>query len=106
MVTHQVHFLTNVNKIILLNNGEIKLAGTYDELINAGIEMNMLGLNETEDSFDNILMESKLIRTLSNASKHSRLSPTEKLDKELHETKEKVFIILCFLCILIINKSF
>ena len=100
MVTHQVHFLTNVNKIILLNNGEIKLAGTYDELINAGIDMNMLGLNEIEDSFDNILIESKVNRTLSNASKHSRISQTEKLDKELHEKKEKVFILSFFILLL------
>ena len=103
MVTHQVHFLTNVNKIILLNNGEIKLAGTYDDLINAGIDMNMLGLNEIEDSFDNILIESKVNRSLSNASKHSRISQTEKLELELEEKKEKVFILSFFFQFLIIN---
>ena len=74
MVTHQVHFLTNVNKIILLNNGEIKLAGTYDDLINSGIDMNMIGLTEADESNqDNksITGEEKPKRKLSSASKFS-----------------------------------
>ena len=65
--------------------------------------MNMLGLNEIEDSFDNILIESKVNRSLSNASKHSRISQTEKLELELEEKKEKVFILSFFFKFFIIN---
>ena len=48
MVTHQVHYLKNSNKIILIENGEIKQTGTYDDLVNSGINLDMFAA-ETEE---------------------------------------------------------
>ncbi|XP_056648643.1 ATP-binding cassette sub-family C member 4-like [Diorhabda sublineata] len=35
LVTHQVHYLKNADKIIILNNGKIEKEGTFDELANS-----------------------------------------------------------------------
>jgi ABC-type multidrug transport system fused ATPase/permease subunit len=36
LVTNQLHFLTHVDKIVLVHQGEIKEQGTYDELLISG----------------------------------------------------------------------
>ena len=52
MVTHQVHFLPKVDKIILLNDGGIKAIGTYKEILNSGINMDALLSNfNNEDKY-------------------------------------------------------
>lgn len=49
MVTHQVHYLKNSSKIILLENGEIKQQGTYDDLVNSGINLDMFNTEADEE---------------------------------------------------------
>jgi hypothetical protein len=40
LVTHQVHYLTNTNNIILLEDGAVKAQGTYNDIVNLGIDIN------------------------------------------------------------------
>ena len=42
LVTHQVHHLTNVSNIICLNEGRIQIRGSYDDLVNSGINMEII----------------------------------------------------------------
>lgn len=80
LVTHQVHHLTKVDKIILLNNGEIKLIGTYNDLVESGVNMDVF---ETAENKNNQLesmasIESRLTkRTISISSKYSYDDPSE-----------------------------
>ena len=41
-MTHQVHHLTNVQNIICLNDGRIQIKGSYDDLVNSGINMELI----------------------------------------------------------------
>ena len=69
LVTHQIHYLTEANKIILLDDGKIKAQGSYDEIVNSGIDMNqMFDELETEKN------EKKRLQTVSeSAANDSRL---------------------------------
>jgi ATP-binding cassette subfamily C (CFTR/MRP) protein 4 len=49
LVTHQVHFLTNVNQIIYLANGEMKIQGCFSDLIKTGINMEMMANSESKE---------------------------------------------------------
>ena len=40
LVTHQVHYLTSTNNIILLEDGAVKAQGTYNDIVNLGIDIN------------------------------------------------------------------
>ena len=75
LVTHQVHFLTNVAKIIVLDNGEIKFIGNFNQLVKFGVNMEMITQNEYESTNKmerkNSLEIIRFKRTLSNASKYS-----------------------------------
>ena len=42
LVTHQVHLLTECNKLIVLMDGMIRCQGTYDEINKAGIDLNKI----------------------------------------------------------------
>ncbi|XP_014214762.1 probable multidrug resistance-associated protein lethal(2)03659 [Copidosoma floridanum] len=39
LITHQFHFLKNVDKIIVLSNGTVQAEGTYNELLNSGLDL-------------------------------------------------------------------
>ena len=54
LVTHQVHILTNVNKIIYLDNGEIKIQGSYADLIKYGINMEMIEKSDRKETEINV----------------------------------------------------
>jgi ABC-type transport system involved in cytochrome bd biosynthesis fused ATPase/permease subunit len=90
LVTHQCHFLTNVGKIIILNNGEITFTGNYNDLLKSGIDINKMKQTDSETSIDNVKIESMLNRTLSNISKNSRINEHE------IETFDKEKVILFF----------
>lgn len=51
LVTHQIHYLTEANKIILLDDGKVKAQGSYTEIVNAGIDMNQM-FSEIEEQND------------------------------------------------------
>jgi ABC-type multidrug transport system ATPase subunit len=48
LVTHHVHYLKKANQIILLENGEIKTKGNYDELMSSEKNMNLINNIEIE----------------------------------------------------------
>jgi len=52
LVTHQVHFLTNVNKIIYLSDGEIKIQGCFADLIKTGINMDMIINSKSKENIE------------------------------------------------------
>ncbi|KAF7996688.1 hypothetical protein HCN44_002334 [Aphidius gifuensis] len=52
LVTHQIQFLQNVDKIIVMKEGKIEAKGSYDELTSRGIDIGRLSVapaNEDED---------------------------------------------------------
>lgn len=51
LVTHQIHYLTQSNKIVLLEDGKIKAQGSYDDIIKSGIDMNQM-FNEIENEIE------------------------------------------------------
>ena len=65
LVTHQLQFLNNADKIIILNEGQILTSGTFDQLMEAGVDF-LSFLNRSEDELD----ESKS-RAMSNLSSTS-----------------------------------
>ena len=58
LVTHQVHLLTDVRRIIYVSGGEIKFQGNYEELVRHGVDMEMIKATvldtaeETKDKLD------------------------------------------------------
>lgn len=48
LVTHQVHFLKDVSRILYLDDGEIKFKGNYQELLKSGMNM-ALSINNSEN---------------------------------------------------------
>ena len=52
LATHQLHFLKNVDKIIVLDDGEIAQFGTYEELCSRKEGRFSILLKETEDDAD------------------------------------------------------
>lgn len=42
LVTHQVQFARKASKILVLNNGEQVAFGTYEELVGANIDLELL----------------------------------------------------------------
>ncbi|XP_058798977.1 probable multidrug resistance-associated protein lethal(2)03659 isoform X2 [Phymastichus coffea] len=51
LVTHQLHFLKNVDRIIILSGGAVQAEGAYSQLINSGLDLaKMMKLeNESEE---------------------------------------------------------
>jgi len=57
LVTHQIQFIKRASKILVLKEGKQFACGTYDELVNAGIDLfSMIQKpekpNETKDKFE------------------------------------------------------
>jgi len=50
LVTHQLQYLPHADHIIVLNQGKILAQGTYEELIDAGIDFVGLMANEVEEA--------------------------------------------------------
>nr|UEO57356.1 ABCC2 [Conogethes punctiferalis] len=48
LVTHQIHYLKDADKIIVLNEGRIENVGTYDDLVKSGKDFALL-LQELQD---------------------------------------------------------
>ncbi|XP_031850164.1 putative multidrug resistance-associated protein lethal(2)03659 isoform X2 [Nomia melanderi] len=46
LVTHQLQYLQNVDKVIVLKDGEIYAEGTYDELTKMGVDFGRLASNQ------------------------------------------------------------
>jgi ABC-type methionine transport system ATPase subunit len=64
LVTNQLHFLSHVDKIVLVHQGEIKEQGTYDELlINAPLFKELMEKAGMAEQFLMMLMpELKMVR--------------------------------------------
>ncbi|CAL7941040.1 unnamed protein product [Xylocopa violacea] len=50
LVTHQLQFLRNVDRIIVLKDGEIQAEGSYNELASVGIDFGRLLANEPDEN--------------------------------------------------------
>ncbi|KAI2474163.1 ATP-binding cassette sub-family C member 4 [Diabrotica virgifera virgifera] len=74
LVTHQVHYLKNADKIIILNNGKIENEGTFNELVKSDNAYAKLLTAEPELSEEEKAKEFELVRQISRVSKRSRKS--------------------------------
>ena len=88
MVTHQVHFLPKVDKIILLNDGGIKAIGTYKEILNSGINMDALLSNFQNE--DRNLLKSFNENQLSDGSEISLTSSKSDDEENISETDDLI----------------
>jgi ABC-type multidrug transport system ATPase subunit len=59
LVTHQVQHLKNVPKIILLDQGKIKMQGSYEELRQQGMDFDSIleGYGHKEEKKDEIFID-------------------------------------------------
>jgi ABC-type multidrug transport system ATPase subunit len=59
LVTHQVQHLRNVPKIILLDQGKIKMQGSYEELKQQGMDFDSIleGYGHKEEKKDEIFID-------------------------------------------------
>ena len=78
LVTHQVHLLTDVGRIIYMSGGEIKFQGDYEELLRHGVDMEMLKataadtVEETKDKLDVTASHNNGIKDALDKSAHER----------------------------------
>lgn len=78
LITHQIHYLEKVNKIMLLEDGQIKAFGSYDEITRSGIDMNQMF--EKYDQNDEKEINSRKDSIISNRSEIERISISESLE--------------------------
>ncbi|XP_050579550.1 probable multidrug resistance-associated protein lethal(2)03659 isoform X2 [Bombus affinis] len=92
LATHQLQFLRNVDRIIVLKDGEIEADGSYDELIAMGMDFGRLLENPAEEERPGSVPPSRSnSRNASSASLSSlKSSATEKEDPiEVAEARTK-----------------
>ncbi|XP_060815467.1 probable multidrug resistance-associated protein lethal(2)03659 isoform X2 [Bombus pascuorum] len=92
LATHQLQFLRNVDRIIVLKDGEIEADGSYDELIAMGMDFGRLLENPTEEERSGSVPASRSnSRNASSTSLSSlKSSATEKEDPtEVAEARTK-----------------
>ncbi|CAK9207810.1 unnamed protein product [Sphagnum jensenii] len=96
LVTNQLHFLSHVDKIVLVHQGEIKEQGTYDELLTGGSLfkelMEKAGMTENTVSKDaDARAETKDVDGAMERDMEIELAPSLKLRlSSKNETKERV----------------
>ena len=85
LVTHHVQFLPKCDAVIVLDDGEIKHYGTYDELVNAGVDfhtaVDVTELEENNEENDSSKEEKKQKRRKKKNKKSSDATSNEK-DKD------------------------
>ncbi|XP_076291879.1 putative multidrug resistance-associated protein lethal(2)03659 isoform X2 [Lasioglossum baleicum] len=95
LVTHQLQYLRNVDRIIVLKDGHIQAEGSYDELTRMGIDFGRLAENQAADEEERKLSSAPPSRSNSRNASITSLSSymstgTEKLDPvEVEETRSK-----------------
>ncbi|XP_078047115.1 putative multidrug resistance-associated protein lethal(2)03659 [Augochlora pura] len=94
LVTHQLQYLTNVDRIIVLKDGQIHAEGSYDELNRMGIDFGRLAENQAAEEEERKLSAPPSRSNSRNASITSlssyMSSGTEKLDPvEVEESRSK-----------------
>ncbi|XP_076648686.1 putative multidrug resistance-associated protein lethal(2)03659 isoform X2 [Halictus rubicundus] len=95
LVTHQLQYLRNVDRIIVLKDGHIHAEGSYDELTRMGIDFGRLAENQDPEEEERKLSSAPPSRSNSRNASITSLSSymstgTEKLDPvEVEETRSK-----------------
>ncbi|XP_033334914.2 ATP-binding cassette sub-family C member 4 isoform X1 [Megalopta genalis] len=94
LVTHQLQYLTNVDRIIVLKDGQIHAEGSYEELTRMGIDFGRLAENQAVEEEERKVSAPPSRSNSRNASITSlsshMSSGTEKLDPvEVEETRSK-----------------
>ncbi|KAK0092933.1 hypothetical protein PV326_000289 [Microctonus aethiopoides] len=94
IVTHQIQFLRHVNKIIVLENGGVIAEGTYDQLINMGMDIGALDQGINDEIGNNITSYSRSNSRRSNTSldsfpSNSMTNYKQNEPKEVDETRTR-----------------
>ena len=76
LITHQIHYLENSTKIMLLQNGKIKAYGSYDKITRSGIDMNQM----FEKINDDKQINSRKASLISHQSEIEKLSIAESIE--------------------------
>uniref|UniRef100_A0A146LYI9 Cystic fibrosis transmembrane conductance regulator n=6 Tax=Lygus hesperus TaxID=30085 RepID=A0A146LYI9_LYGHE len=91
LVTHQIQYLESVDKIILLENGSVKMAGTFREMKKSGLDFTKLlsvgDIDEDPSSSDNRALkarQSSLQSVTSNLLDGSKGDPVANLEGKMH----------------------
>lgn len=74
LVTHQIQFIKRATKILVLEDGKSFAYGTYDEIVNSGIDLETLVQKPTQQEQEKNAHQTMLSRSFSVTSKASRTS--------------------------------
>ena len=92
LVTHQIHYLTEATKIILLDEGKVKAQGSYNEIISAGIDMNQM-FSDIESQLEvkrqNSKISEKSLNDFTLVSRLDSIGSESKLEEELAELENE-----------------
>nr|CAD7576118.1 unnamed protein product [Timema californicum] len=109
LVTHQLQYLTDVDSIVLLLNGEVQMQGTFRDLIDSKFDyVKLLGDEEDDDeddddeiiSPDDVVVESdedisnikKVLRRLSRRSIKGRSKQNQPVEEEEAITDDTIYL--------------
>ncbi|KAF6207172.1 hypothetical protein GE061_018411 [Apolygus lucorum] len=91
LVTHQIQYLESVDKIILLENGSVKMAGTFREMKKSGLDFTkLLSIGDIDDESNSSndpslkTRQSSLQSVTSNLLDGSKGDPAANLEGKMH----------------------
>lgn len=89
LVTHQLQYLKHVDKIVILNNGQIEAMGTYNELQASGLDFaSLLKESENEPEEDQLSDDISSLKSIARLSLGSVSSVDEMKQQEPVEVAE------------------
>ncbi|OAD52995.1 hypothetical protein WN48_11081 [Eufriesea mexicana] len=94
LVTHQLQYLRNVDRIIVLKEGEIQCDGSYDELISMGTDFGRLLENQSTDGGEKS-GSAPASRSTSRHASITSLSSVKTNTSEIEDPVERVTEIMC-----------
>ncbi|CAH1169239.1 unnamed protein product [Phyllotreta striolata] len=86
LVTHQVHYLTNANRVLVLNHGNIEIEGSYSELVKSD---NPLTVHLREEAAELIKRQLSLTESLEEESSKLKSNKEDELEKNINDKMQE-----------------
>eukprot|EP01039_Chlorochromonas_danica_P003955 gene3955-4327_t len=96
LVTHHVHLLPHCDRVIVLVDGEVKVQGTYAEVVESGIDLSQLATKpkEAEEEDEKVVANPVLAASKSEEerNKMAYVSPSEQSEESEAERNEMTYV--------------